>query len=312
MRIGLIDVDADRYPNLALMKLSAWHKRQGDTVEWVEPMYWDYDRVYMSKIFNFTPDPRRVFPCEVIRGGTGYDIRSALPADIDRMQPDYSIYPQVDARTAYGFLTRGCPNQCRWCVVPRKEGDIRPYMDVDEIAVEGRRRLILMDNNILACDYGVSQLEKIADRGYRVDFNQALDARRVTPDIAGLLARIRWIDYIRFGCDTTAQIGECERAIDLIRRHGFKGRFFLYCMLGDDFRESFARIDHWRRKDSRRIHPFAQPYRDPFRAEAAADAVPQWQKDLAHWTNRRPLYAACDFRDFTPRKDFVCREYFNN
>ena len=97
------------------------------------------------------------------------------------MQPDYSIYPNIPSDTAYGFLTRGCPNKCPWCVVPRKEGKIRPYMDVDEIAIDGRTNLVLMDNNILAAgDYAVSQMEKIISRGYRVDFNQALDARLVT------------------------------------------------------------------------------------------------------------------------------------
>ena len=204
----MLAVDSN-YPNLALMKVSAWHKSQGDTVEWYNP-FDTYDRLYMAKVFSFTPDYGFVIANvrgEVVRGGTGYDIRSSLPGDMDRLQPDYSLYPAVDSRTSYGFLTRGCPNRCRWCVVPQKEGGIRPYMDVDDITLHGERPYaVLMDNNVLACDYGLSQLEKIAERGYHVDFNQGLDARLVTPDVARLLARVKWIKRIRFGCDTPAQI----------------------------------------------------------------------------------------------------------
>ena len=303
MNVGLLAVDS-QYPNLALMKLSTWHKSQGDTVEWYNPLC-HYDKVYMSKVFSFTPDyGYYVNADEVERGGTGYDIKKTLPKKADRIQPDYSIYPQIDKKTAYGFLTRGCPNRCKWCVVPKKEGRIKPYMDVDEIAVDGRDNLILMDNNILASDYGLSQIEKIVRRKLRVDFNQGLDARLVTDDVARLLARVRWIKRIRFGCDTPAQIFHCERAIELIRSCGYRGEFFLYCILMD-FAESYRRISHWRK--DKKVLPFAQPYRD---IDNLHQRIPQWQKDMAHWVNRKELFDKCSFEDFEPRKGFFCREYF--
>ena len=306
MNVALLAVDSN-YPNLALMKISAYHKSQGDTVEWYNP-FDTYDRLYMAKVFSFTPDYGFVIANvhgEVVRGGTGYDIRSSLPGDMDRLQPDYSLYPAVDSRTSYGFLTRGCPNRCRWCVVPQKEGGIRPYMDVDDITLHGERPYaVLMDNNVLACDYGLSQLEKIAERGYHVDFNQGLDARLVTPDVARLLARVRWIKRIRFGCDTPAQIVECERAIQLVRQAGYKGEFFLYCIL-IDFDESYHRLSYWRKY--KYVLPHAQPYRD---LNNPHQRIPQWQKDMAHWADRKELYRSCDFKDFSPRKGFFCREYF--
>lgn len=306
MNVALLAVDSN-YPNLALMKVSAWHKSQGDTVEWYNP-FDTYDRLYMAKVFSFTPDYGFVIANvrgEVVRGGTGYDIRSSLPGDMDRLQPDYSLYPAVDSRTSYGFLTRGCPNRCRWCVVPQKEGGIRPYMDVDDITLHGARPYaVLMDNNVLACDYGLSQLEKIAERGYHVDFNQGLDARLVTLDVARLLARVKWIKRIRFGCDTTAQIVECERAIQLVRQAGYKGEFFLYCIL-IDFAESYHRLNYWRKY--KYVLPHAQPYRD---LNNPHQRIPQWQKDMAHWADRKELYRSCDFKDFSPRKGFLCREYF--
>ena len=280
-----------------------------------------YDIIYMSKVFNFTPDDTFIYQADkIIKGGTGYDIHSTLPDEIDRLQPLYDIYPNVPKDTAYGFLTRGCPNKCRWCVVPKKEGLIRPYMDVDEIAIEGRRKLVLMDNNILAAgDYCLQQLQKIIERGYRVDFNQALDARLVTDEIAQLLAKVKWLDNnrIRFGCDTHAQIEECERAMAMINKYGFTGQYFLYTMLTSDFRECYERIVHWWNRtqetraahEGRYVYPHAQPYRDP---NNPRHIIPQWQKDMAGWVNKKAHFVAHSFEEFEPRKGFRCRQYLQD
>ena len=306
MNIALLAVDST-FPNLALMKISSWHKRNGDTVEWYNP-FECYDIVYMSKIFSFTEDYNLWITNarDIRKGGTGYDIHSKLPLEMEFVVPDYSIYPGIDRKTAYGFLTRGCPNKCKWCVVPRKEGDIKPYMDVDEVAVNGRTNLVLMDNNILACDYGLEQIEKIIHRKYRVDFNQALDARLVTDDIAKMLAKVRWIKRIRFGCDTHAQIEHCEKAIELINKYGYKGEYFFYCMLIGNFEECIERVNHWRNKGKRYL-PHCQPYRDP---DKTFQIIPQWQKDMAGWADKKWIFRSCEFKDFEPRKGFKCKEYF--
>lgn len=306
MNIGLLAVDSN-FPNLALMKISCWHKLQGDMVDWYNP-FDQYDIVYMSKIFSFTPDYDQwiVNTNHIRKGGTGYDIYSTLPKEMEFVKPDYSIYPSIDKKTAYGFITRGCPNKCKWCVVPRKEGNIRPYMDVDDVAVDGRTNLILMDNNILACDYGLEQIQKIIDRKYRVDFNQAIDARLVTDEIAKMLANVRWLNQIRFGCDTLKQVKECEEAmkkIDSYRKS--PASYLMYAMINDDFIESFSRIDYW--KEFERVRVVAQPFRD---IDNPRQVIPQWQKDLARWSMRRELYSTCEFQDFEPRKGFKCSEYF--
>lgn len=307
MNIGLIAVDSD-YPNLALMKISTWHKGQGDSVEWYNP-FDQYDIVYMSKIFSFTPDYGQWITNtkHIRKGGTGYDLYSVLSEEMEFVVPDYSLYPSIDNKTAYGFLTRGCPNKCKWCVVPRKEGNIRPYMDVDDVAVDGRTNLVLMDNNVLACDYGLEQIQKIIDRGYRVDFNQALDARLVTDDIAKLLAKVRWIDVIRFGCDTHRQIEECEEAMKMIDSYRKNpAQYLMYTMIGNDFDEALNRLSHW--KTFKRVRIVAQPFRD---VDNPHQIVPQWQKDMARWAMRREIYTTCDFKDYEPRKGFKCSEYFN-
>lgn len=204
-------------------------------------------------------------------------------------------------------MTRGCPNSCKWCVVPEKEGKIHPYMDIEEVTDGWKRnKVVLMDNNILASDYGIGQLEKIADHGIRIDLNQAIDARLVNEDNAKILARVKWLKYVRFGCDTTGQIAECERATDLMTKYGYRGEFFLYCIL-IDFKESFLRVNHWRQM--RKFVPFAQPYRDFRKVETE---IPQWQKDMARWCNRRWLYRSMEFKDFSPRKGFRCDMYFTD
>jgi hypothetical protein len=309
MKIGLIDVDGHNFPNLALMKLSAYHKAKGDDVEWYsifEPMY---DVVYMAKVFTHTNDYNQVIQNsrQIIKGGTGYDLTSKLPQEAEKIVPDYSLYPSIDQKTAYGFLTRGCIRKCPWCVVPKKEGGIKPYQDVDEIAVDGRTNLILMDNNILAAgDYGGEQIEKIIQKGYRVDFNQAMDARLVTPEVADMLARVKWLNYIRFGCDTPAQIKDCENAINLLRERGYKKGFLLFTMLHGELEECLHRVSYWRGKYGWKVTCFAQPYLD---LTSKHQNIPQWQKDMARWSIKKELYKTMEFQDYEPRKGFKCKEY---
>lgn len=331
MKIGIIDVDghakkkkwgATIYPNLALCKIASYHKGKGDTVEWYDELFGGkYDKVYITKVFNFSPDYSGIINAnEVIRGGTGYNIFSHLPEDIDSAQPDYSIYPSVPDDISYGFLTRGCPNKCKWCVVPKKEGAIRPYWDIDRVA-NGRKKIVLMDNNLLASgNYAYEQLDKIIEKKYYIDLNQANDARLMTDEFAKQFADVKWLGgRIRFGCDTTAQIEHCERAMDMINSYGFKGEYFIYTMVGgsNDFNECYNRInyfrnkllDYRRNKKGRAVYAYAQPYRDPTNPK---HDIPQWQKDLARWCNKKMIFTSVSFEDFEPRKGFKCNYYLNN
>ena len=201
MRIGLIDVDSHNYPNLPLMKLSAWHKACGDAVEWYDP-FSRYNRVYLSKVFADTPD--YIYPInadEVVRGGTGYAIHGAggedydkgsdapLPEDVEHVYPDYSIYGIAD--TAYGFLTRGCPRGCPFCIVGKKEGLCsRKVSDLSEFW-KGQSNIVLNDPNILACPDWEDLLRQLAESKATVDFNQGLDVRMLTE------AKCRALDAVR-------------------------------------------------------------------------------------------------------------------
>lgn len=245
--IALHDAEMDhfgrqnKFPNYALMKISAWHKSQGDTVVWFIPLESSlYDIVYSSKVFDFTPE-NPYLPENTIRGGTGYGIFEDLPEEIDNQYPDYSIYPECDY--AIGFLTRGCSNKCRWCVVPRKEGEIRPYRTWRDLVRTDTNKLTLMDNNILACPHGIEQLRELAETDYRIDLNQGMDVRLVTPDVADVLAKCKWQKYMRFSCDQKSQIKAIYNAAELLFERGVKAsKLFIYCLITKDRDDDLERI----------------------------------------------------------------------
>ncbi|MFQ7503934.1 MAG: hypothetical protein ACLRMJ_14165 [Alistipes finegoldii] len=181
-----------------------------------------------------------------------------LPEEIEHICPDYSLY---GVKEAYGFLTRGCVNRCPWCVVPHKEGEVRAHADIEEF-LDGHKHAVLLDNNVLASEWGLMQIEKIVRMGIRVDFNQGLDARRIarTPEIAALLARVKWIRFLRMAYDSRAMQDDVHKAIELLRKHGVPARrLFFYVLIRDDTEDALGRI---RELKALGCQPFAQPYRD--------------------------------------------------
>lgn len=279
MLIGLHDSDRTGFPNLALMKLSAWHKAQGDTVEWWTPIM-TYDKVYSSKVFTFTPECEYL-PPDTIRGGTGYGIMDELPPEIDAMFPDYSIYP--DCNHAIGFLTRGCIRKCPWCIVPKKEGQIRPYQSWREIKRHDSRDIVFLDNNVLACPWGLLEIEDMIGEDVRVDFNQGLDARLITDDVARMLAKLKWIRSIRMSADTDAMLDVVLTAIDRLGKYGVKPyRVFVYVLVQDV--ESAERRAIALREVG--ADPFAQPYRD-FTTNVEP---PKELRDFARWVNHKAIF----------------------
>lgn len=221
LRVGLVDIDSHNFPNLPLMKLSAWHRQQGDYVEWYEPLFHGMgeplDRVYMSKVFSFTPDyPYHINAKEVIKGGSGYCISLAggreifdkskdaeLPPEIETIYPDYSIYydriPKV-RNTAYGFLSRGCPRGCNFCHVKDKEGTCS-YKAADlDTFWKDQKNIVLLDPNITACKDWKPLFGQLIDSKAWIDFSQGLDIRMMTGEKAELIKRMK-ISDIHFAWD---------------------------------------------------------------------------------------------------------------
>lgn len=219
MNIGLIDVDGHNFPNIPLMKLSAWHKQQGDSVEWYIPTQHGFplppmDKVYMSKVFSFTPHyPYYVNADEVIKGGSGYCIRlkngrevyckendSQLPYEVEHIYPDYSIYPELTKDTAYGFMSRGCPRGCHFCHVEAKEGKWSyKVADLSEFW-HGQKNIVLLDPNPIACREWKNIIQQLIDSHAWVDFSQGVDIRLMTEEKAEYIKRMK-IKQIHFAWD---------------------------------------------------------------------------------------------------------------
>lgn len=212
-KIGLIDVDGHNFPNIPLMKISAYHKKCGDDVSWYQPLFSGHmDRVYMSKVFSFSPDYEYYIDAdEVIKGGSGYCIslkdgkevfdtsrNISLPPEIEHIYPDYELYGITD--TAYGFLTRGCPRGCEFCHVADKEGR-RSYKvaDLSEFW-RGQKNIMLCDPNILACPDWKELLQQLIDSKAKININQGLDIRLMNDEKAKMIGELR-VESVHFAWD---------------------------------------------------------------------------------------------------------------
>ena len=293
MRVGLIDVDGHNFPNLALMKISAWHKAHGDDVEWCFPMS-HYDIVYQSKVFDetYSPDIDWIpMADKVIKGGTGYGLDNKLPDEIEHIYPDYSIYPDLTKDTAYGFLTRGCPRGCKFCIVASKEGR-RSYKvaDLSEFWRD-QKNIILLDPNILACREHPDLLGQLIDSKACVDFNQGLDIRLTNERNIDLINRVR-VKNIHFAWDNAEDdlkpYFERYKALAKHKPHGRYGTVYCLTNFGSSMEENLYRIYTLRDLG---YDPYVMVYDKP--------NAPREIKDLQRWCNNRFIFRSCEkFEDY--------------
>lgn len=295
MRIGLIDVDGHNFPNLALMKISSWHKAQGDDVEW----WWgfgDYDRVYMSKVFDETyskdvPEPMNAR--EIIKGGTGYGMDNKLPYEVEHSFPDYSLYPKLTKDTAYGFLSRGCPRGCPFCIVKDKEGLIsHKVADLNEFW-NGQKNIVLCDPNLLACPEHMELLGQLADSKAWVDMNQGVDARLLTEKNIAALNMIR-MKNIHFAWDLMRQSKKVIDGLKLWKEQGKKnahGSFGTVYIL-TNYNTTMDENLH-------RIYMVRDLGYDPFVMVFDKPSAPKEVIKLQRWCNSVRIFKKCpDFRDY--------------
>lgn len=329
MRICLIDVDGHNFPNLPLMKLSAWHKKQGDTVEWYEPLFHitgePFDKAYMSKVFSFTPDyPYYVNAKEIHKGGSGYCIRlvdgkevydkekdSPLPPEIETIYPDYEIYydriPEVK-NTAYGFLTRGCPygydtdNPCRknthdYCHVSMKEGFCsRKVADLDTFW-RGQKNIVLLDPNITVCRDWKELFQQLIDSGAWIDFSQGLDILAMTEEKAEMIGRMK-IKNIHFAWDRyedkDAVVPKLKKFQEITGYGYRKMSVYMLCNFDTTFEQDLERVYTMRELG---YSPYVMLY--------DKEHIPKGHKlkHLQRWVNNRIVFRSCSrFEDFDYRK----------
>jgi len=280
----MIDPDG-KMPNLALMKLSTWHKAKGDNVELTMPVLATaYDKVYMSKVFTWSDMP--CLPANAEIGGTGCDLHKTLPDEIEKLYPDYSLY-KMDY--SMGFLTRGCIRKCEFCFVPEKEGKIKPAADIEEFL--RHKKAVLLDNNVLAHEHGLKQIEKIGKLGIKVDFNQGLDARLINDDIARLLAKVKWLKPIRLACDSATMMEPVRKAVELLRKHGATPKtYFCYLLVSSDIEDAHERAMFLRGLG---VDPFAQPLRTPTNGEPDSET-----RRFARWVNHKAIFKTVKWKDY--------------
>lgn len=329
MRIGLIDVDSHNYPNLPLMKIAAWHKAQGDEVEW----HWgwgQYDKVYMSKVFDNTYSADKPEPINagiIIKGGTGYFRRKKdgiaevfvdgqwcdngtqascrygntvywekLPGEIEKCYPDYGLYPELTKDTAYGFLTRGCPNNCGFCSVSQKEG--RCSYKVADLPQwwDGQKNIILCDPNLLACREHMDLLRQLEESKAWVDVNQGFDARLLTPENIAAIKRIK-IKEIHFAWDLMKNSKRIIRGLNTWKRYGKKdshgqwGTVYVLTNYDTTMSENLFRIY---KLDKMGFRPYVMVYDKP--------NAPYEVRMLQRWCNNRAIFKSCPrFEDYDPK-----------
>lgn len=322
-KIGLIDVDGHNFPNIALMKISAYHKTLHDIVEWYTP-FDHYDTVYLSKVFSFSEDYKYpIYANEIIYGGTGYQIEKNngkecfrmygqnfkkflttkntliahsifLPDHIERMSPDYSIYPDMTKDTAFGFLTRGCPRQCKFCHVAPKEG--AHSIKVADLSHfwYGQKNIVLCDPNILACRDWKQLLQQLIDSKAWVDFNQGLDIRIMTKEKAEMLAQIK-IKEIHFAWDRYQDKDIILPKLKLFSEIKYKDKnqghnAIVYVLVNFDttIEQDLERIYTLREMGYwAYIMIYDKEHADPI------------YKDLSRWVNNRRIFARCKrFEDY--------------
>ena len=238
MKVLLMDLDVIKQrrpsPNLALMKLSAYHKAMGDEVYWNFPLRRP-DVTYASCVFTWNAKRRAEVPDSAIVGGSGLDLNVELPPEVEHIMPDYSLYPNVGY--SLGFTSRGCIRKCPWCIVPEKEGQIKPWSCIYEFWDRRHRKITLLDNNLLAAPNWQQTLEDLLAEGLEVDFNQGLDIRLVNEENAGYLKRVK-TKKLRFAFDDIAYESAVRKGIELLLANGINSRhlsfYFLVGFSNDD------------------------------------------------------------------------------
>jgi len=295
MKIGLIHIDG-KMPNLALMKLSAYHKTKGDSVKLIKPhiktgyerIMECFDKTYIGVIFEENVEKTKIFAKQfknVEIGGYYYNPNKILPDNIEHIMPDYDIY---NCNYSMGFTTRGCIHKCPWCIVPKKEGKIRPNADIYEFWNRKHKHLEILDNNPMAHP---EQFKKIA---YQISSNNltasfhGLDVRLLNDKNTSILATMKFKPEPRFAFDTMEIEPYVLRGIKLLQKHGIN-RALWYVLVGFNttWEQDMYRIMLLKKYNQR---PYVMRYKKVKGIRKYAD--------LASWVNQHQFFTSMSWEEF--------------
>lgn len=317
MKILLVDADSkDGFPNLALMKISSYYKQKGDTIilfkgipnsQFLE----SYDRVYISCIFFQNREKviqgARFFSNSFV-GGSGIDLSNTLDNYVEHLIPDYSLY---DIDFSLGFTSRGCIRNCPWCVVPGKEGYIRNHADIREFHNLEHKKIILLDNNILAAPNYKDTFQYLIDNKLKVNINSGFDIRLITPENAELIRQTKIRDWrfkgtkYTFAYDQPQYKNAVQKGIAILRNAGIKlarDNCIFYVLVGYNTTPE---------QDLERIHFLISNNVGPYIMRYNQTVGPnRILLHLSRWVNRK-LYQFMDFSEYDYSDSQKCyQEYF--
>ena len=282
MRVLIMDIDS-KIPNLALKKIEKYHLDKGDNIVWNNELFQGaVDKTYVSIVFDWNKDKALQFPNAEI-GGSGYDLKKVLPKEIDIVKPKIN----------WGFTTRGCIRQCSFCIVPKKEGSIRVEGDVYDIWDGKSKEIVIMDNNIIALPEHFKKVcSQIKKENLRVDFNQGLDHRLLTNELAKILKDIK-TRYYRFSFDNINQETTVAKALKILREEGIK-RCVWFVLVGynstpqeDLYRANFLRDNN----QDVYIQRYKYVQKEPFYIA------------LARWGNQHHIFKGMTWEQFINRDE---------
>jgi hypothetical protein len=291
--IGIVQVDG-KYPNLALMQITAYHEQKGDHVEWYQGgLFSDkYEKVYASKIFSFSKMPE--LPVNSIVGGTGIDYMNRLPKEIETYNPSYTLYPECNYHL--GFTMKGCRFVCKFCCVPQKEGKAKENSDIDKLLINpnGGNRLMLLDNDFFGGQKWKENLDRIIELKLKVCFVQGLNIRIITSDQAALLAKCNYQNskfnqkYLTFAWDRMFDKRLVMKGIHVCNDAGIPCKhmqFFVLIGFNSTPEQDYERVMTLRELG---CMPFVMPYQkdDPY------------QKSFARWVNNRAVFKTTTWKNY--------------
>lgn len=290
MKIGLIDVDGHNFPNLPLMKISAYHKAQNDKVEWCIPLL-HYDVIYKSKVFDdtYTKDIYDVLDADkIIKGGTGYGLDNKLPDEIEHIYPDYSLYGITDE--AYGFLTRGCPRGCPFCIVAEKEGKASKQVAELNEFWRGQKNIKLLDPNITASKECEKLFDDLIESKAKIDFTQGLDARVITDKAVWQINHMK-VDIIHFAWDNYEMktYEKLKRIRPLLKMNHRKLAVYVLTNFNTTHEQDLERVMKLKELD---YDPYVMIYDKP--------NAPKITKQLQRYVNNRFIFRSCEWEDYKP------------